>query len=71
MGRILDRFQEETKWRKEGGEGQEGTKEQEEKCSRRRTKEHEEMDGWRRSRGSRPARASSMGSRKGPCKSHA
>ena len=57
MGRILDRFQEETKWRKEGGEGQEGTKEQEEKCSRRRTKEQEDMDGWRRRRGSRPAQS--------------
>ena len=45
------------KWRKDGGEEEEGTKEQEEKCSGRRTKEQEEMDGWRRRRGSRPAQS--------------
>ena len=59
------------KWRKNGGEGEEGTKEQEEKCSRRRTKEHEKIDGWRSNIRSRPAQSQLYGSGKGPCKSHA
>lgn len=58
-------------WMKDGEEGEEGTKEQEEKCSRRRTKEQDEMHGWRRSRESMPALSQIYGFQEGSLKSHA
>ena len=56
------------KWRKGRGEGVEGTKDWEEKHSSRRRKEQEEMDGWRRSRGSRPEQSQLYGFQEGSLK---